>query len=62
MKAIEKNVYVALFVMLYEVVLTFTSANKILVCDHSNESYREVLSYDAVYYDVQSASNFYVCE
>ena len=62
MKAIEKYVYVALFVMLCKVVLTFTSANKPLVCDHSNESYREVLSCDAVYYAVQSASNFYVCE
>ena len=62
MKAIEKYSYVVLFIMLYKVVLTFTSANKTLVCDHSNESYREVLLFDAVYYAVQGGSNFYVCE
>ena len=28
-----------LFIMLYKVVLTFQSADKILKCDHSNESY-----------------------
>jgi len=28
-----------LFIMLYKVVLTFESVDKILKCDHSNESY-----------------------
>ena len=28
-----------LFIMLYEVVLTFESVTEILKCDHSNESY-----------------------
>ena len=30
---------VVLFIMLYKVVLTFESVDKILKCDHSNESY-----------------------
>ena len=30
---------VVLFIMLYKVVLTFESADEILKCDHSNESY-----------------------
>ena len=38
-----------LFIMLYKVVLTFKSVDKILVCDHSNESYRAVLSCGTVY-------------
>ena len=57
-----KYSYVALFIMLYKVVLTFTSANKTLVCDHSNGRYREVLSCGTVYYAVQGGANFYVCE
>jgi len=39
MKAIEQCFHVALFIMLYKVVLTFKSVDKTLVCDHSNESY-----------------------
>ena len=39
MKAIEKYFPVVLFIMLYKVVLTFESVDKILKCDHSNESY-----------------------
>ena len=30
---------VVLFIMLFEVVLTFESVDEILECDHSNESY-----------------------
>ena len=44
MKAIEKYFPVVLFIMLYKVVLTFESVDKILKCDHSNESYWAVLS------------------
>ena len=47
-----------LFIMLYKVVLTFESVGEILKCDHSNESYRAVLSCGAVYSAVQGASNF----
>ena len=36
--------------MLYKVVLTFKSVDEILVCDHSNESYRAVLLCGSVYY------------
>ena len=41
-----------LFIMLYKVILTFESVDEILKCDHSNESYRAVLSCVAVYYAV----------
>ena len=43
MKAIEQYFPVALFIMLYEVVLTFESVDKFLKCGHSNESYCAVL-------------------
>ena len=39
MKATEKYFPVAMFIMLYKVVLTFESADEILKCDQSNESY-----------------------
>jgi len=39
MKATEQCFPVALFIILYKVVLTFESLGKILKCDHSNESY-----------------------
>ena len=39
MKAIEKYFPVALFIMLYRVVLALESVDEILKCDHSNESY-----------------------
>jgi len=44
MKAIEQYFHVVLFIMLYKVVLTFKSVDKTQLCDHSNESYRAVLS------------------
>ena len=47
-----------LFIMLYKVVLTFKSADEILRCDHSNESYLAELCCGAVYYTVQSNANF----
>ena len=39
MKATEQYCPLVLFIMLYKVVLTFKSVDKILKCDHSNESY-----------------------
>ena len=39
MKATEQYFPVVLFIMLYKVVLTFESLDKILLRDHSNESY-----------------------
>ena len=40
MKATEQYHPAVLFIMLYkEVILTFESADEILWCDHSNESY-----------------------
>ena len=58
-----KAVYfpVALFMMLYKVVLTFEFVDEILKCDHSNESYGAVLSSGTVYYAVQCGSNVWVC-
>ena len=58
MKAIEQYFHVVLFIMLYMVVLPFASVDETLVCDHSNESYRAVLSCGTVYYAVQGGSNF----
>ena len=56
MKATEQYFPVVLFIMLYELVLTFESVNKILMCDHLNESYYAVFSGGAVYYDVSCGS------
>ena len=39
MKASEQYLPEDLFIMLCKVVLIFESADKILKCDHSNESY-----------------------
>ena len=39
MKATEQYFPVVLFIMLYKLALTFESVDKILKCDHSNESY-----------------------
>jgi len=58
MKATKRYFPVVLFTMLYKVVLTFESVDEILKCDHSNESYRAVLSCGAVYYAIQDGSNF----
>ena len=57
-KATEQYFPVVLFIKLYKVVLTFEFVDEILKCDHSNESYREVLSCGAVYKAVQGGSNF----
>ena len=59
MKATEKYFHVALFIMLYKVVLTFESVDKILKCYHSNESYWAVLSCGTAYYVVQDGFNFW---
>ena len=61
MKAIEQYFPVVLFIMLYNVVLTFESVDEILWCDHCNESYWAVLSCGTVYYAVQRGSNVWIC-
>ena len=61
MKATEQYFPVVLFIMLYKGVLTFEIVDEILGCDHSNESYRAVLSCGIVNYAVQGGSNFRVC-
>ena len=38
-KASEQEYIVALFIMLYKVVLSFEFVDEILKCNHSNESY-----------------------
>ena len=60
-KATEQYFPVVLFIMLYKVVPTFESVDEILWCDHSNESYWEVLSCGTVYHAVQGDSNFWIC-
>ena len=49
------------FIEFCEVTLTFEYVDKILWCDHTNESYWAVLSCGTVYYAVQGGSNFWVC-
>ena len=39
MKATKQYFTVVLFIMLFQVVLSFESVNEILLCDHSKESY-----------------------
>ena len=58
MKATEQYSPVVLFIVLYEVVLTFESVDETLKCDYSNESYLAVLSCGAVNYAVHGDSNF----
>ena len=58
MKATEQYFHVVLFVMLYKGIPTFASVGVILKCDHSNESYRAVLSCGAVCHAVQGDSKF----
>ena len=58
MKATEQYFPVIPFIMLCKVVLTFESVDEILWCDHSNESYRAVLSCGTGYYAAQGGSNF----
>ena len=60
-KSTEQYFRVVLFIMLYEIILTFGSVDEIIKCDHSNESYRAVLSCGTVYYAVQAGSKFWVC-
>ena len=59
-KATKQYFPVVLFIMLYKMVLTFESVDEILKCDHSNESYRAVLSCGTVYYAVQMVLSFKV--
>ena len=62
MKATEQYFPMALFIMLYKVVLTFESADEILKCSHFNESYWAVLFCVTVCYAVKdTGSNFWVC-
>ena len=52
----EQYFPVVLFIILYEVVLTLESVDEILKCDHSNERYWAVYSFQwgrAIYYAVQ---------
>ena len=58
-KATEQDFpVVALFIMLYKVVVFFESMDEILKYDHSNETFWAVLSRGAVYDAVQSGFNF----
>ena len=58
MKALELNFPEVLFIVLYKVIPTFESVDKIFRCDHSNESYCAVLSCGAIYYAEEGGSNF----
>ena len=60
-KSAEQYFRVVLFIMLYEIILTFGSVDDIIKCDHSNESYWAGLSCGTGYYAVQAGSKFSVC-
>ena len=53
MKHTEQYFPVVLFIILYKVVQTLESVEEILLCDHSNKTYWEVVSFGTVYYAVQ---------
>ena len=57
-KAIDQNLPVVLYIMLYKVVPCFESVDEILKCDHSSEIYCAVLYCGTVYYAVQRGSTF----
>ena len=61
MRNTEQCSFLWCFFMLYKVVLTFEFLDQILICDHSNESYRAVLCCSVVYCAVQGGSTFWVC-
>ena len=58
MKATEQYFPMVLFIMLYNVILTFEFVDEILKCDHSNESNLAIRSCGAVFYAVRGGSNF----
>ena len=58
MKATEQYFPVVLFVMLYKVVLTFKSVDKILWCDHSNQTSLVVLAHGATCFQHFTISTF----
>jgi len=62
MKVTEQYFPAVLFILLYNVVLTFESVDEILKCDYSDESYWAVFSCGTVYYAVHGASKFWLCE
>ena len=45
MKATEQYFPVVLFIMLYKAVQTFESVDKILKCDHSNETNQPIIKF-----------------
>ena len=49
MTATEQYFPVVLFIMPYKVVVTFEFVDKILWCDHSNETSSAVLSHGTIY-------------
>ena len=62
MKAIEQYFPVVLFIMLYKMVLTFESVDKILLCDYLNESYWAVISCGTVSKALQTGSHIRITE
>ena len=58
MKDTEQYFPLLLFIMLFKVVLTFESVDKILWCDHLNENCWEVLPHGIVYYSAFNKVKF----
>ena len=55
-KVIEQYFPVVLFIILYNMVLTFESVDEILKCGHSNESYWAVLPRGTVFHVAEKGS------
>ena len=60
-KATEQYFPVVLFIVLYQVVITFESVDEILQCNHSNKSYWAVLSCGTVYCIASGGYNIWIC-
>ena len=61
-KATEHYFHEEKFSVLIRVVLSFKSVDQTLMCDHSNESYRVIVSWGTVYNVVfKGGFNFNVC-
>ena len=58
MEATELYFPVVLFIMLYNVVLSFESVNEIIKCDYLNKVIEKFPACGTVYYAVQGGYNF----
>ena len=60
-KVTEQYCTVVLFVLLYSVIITFSSVDQTIQCDRSLESYWTVLYCVTVCFTIQCGSNIFIC-